>query len=149
MDAKINFKGIIKMKDFRSLEHKIRNIVSETVTRNTEQRMKIKNVGRPEDTDRSKLAKQAEIKTKIIDEESVEEASAMQQRTAAAALATQRGEYDAGKKNGAINRMSAMKPEDLKKIMKNAKHKVKEDDQSDDPIARINNVTNNLKQMTN
>jgi hypothetical protein len=43
-------------------------------------------------------------------------ASMTQQRAAGAALATQRGEYDGGKKGGAINRMSAMKPSDLMKI---------------------------------
>jgi len=86
------------MKDFRSLEQVYRELRE---SRGTEIRRKIANVGRPENNvkdETSKLAKQAEIKTKIIDE---------------------------------------------------AKRKVKEDDQSDDPIARINNVTNNLKQMTN
>jgi DNA topoisomerase IB len=43
-------------------------------------------------------------------------ASMTQQRAAGAALATQRGEYDGGKKGGAINRMSAMKASDLMKI---------------------------------
>ena len=43
-------------------------------------------------------------------------ASKTQQRAAGAALATQRGEYDGGKKGGAINRMAAMKPSDLMKI---------------------------------
>ena len=42
--------------------------------------------------------------------------SKTQQRAAGAALATQRGEYDGGKKGGAINRMASMKPSDLMKI---------------------------------
>lgn len=75
----------------------------ENSQRNTELRRKVQNVGRPEDNVKdaatSKLAKQGEIKTKIIDEAT--------------------------------------------------KKKMKEDDQSDDPIARINAVTSNIKQMTN
>ena len=55
---------------------------------------------------------------KLRGENEVDEvaASKTQQRAAGAALATQRGEYDGGKKGGAINRMSAMKPSDLMKI---------------------------------
>jgi len=55
---------------------------------------------------------------KLRGENEVDEvaASMTQQRAAGAALATQRGEYDGGKKGGAINRMSAMKPSDLMKI---------------------------------
>ena len=41
------------------------------------------------------------------------------------------------------------KQAEIKKIIDEAKRKVKEDDQSDDPIARINAVANNLKQITN
>ena len=73
----------------------------ETAQRNTELRRKVKNVGRPGDdpknADTSKLAKQGEIKTKIIDE---------------------------------------------------AAKKVKEDDQTDDAIGRINAVADNLKQIS-
>ena len=55
------------MKDYRSLEQKIRQVVREAEeNRNTEARKKVANVGRPEGE--SKLAKQGEIKTKIIDE---------------------------------------------------------------------------------
>jgi hypothetical protein len=55
------------MKDNRSLEQKIRQVVYEAQqNRNTEARKKVANVGRPEGE--SKLAKQGEIKTKIIDE---------------------------------------------------------------------------------
>ena len=60
------------MKDFRSLEHKIRDvIIAEMEARNTAIRRKMSNVGRPTDNvkdETSKLAKQGEIKTKIIDE---------------------------------------------------------------------------------
>ena len=62
-------------KDFRSLEHKIRDLMIETMARNSAKRMQIANVGRPTDVDdKSKLAKQAEIKTKVIDEENIDEA---------------------------------------------------------------------------
>jgi hypothetical protein len=54
------------MRDNRSLEQKIRNIVHES-NRNTELRKKEPNVGRP--TGDNKLAKQGQIKTKIIDED--------------------------------------------------------------------------------
>ena len=60
------------MKDYRSLEHKIRDLVRESAeNRNTEIRRKVANVGRPDDNvkdETSKLAKQGEIKTKVIDE---------------------------------------------------------------------------------
>ena len=55
------------MKDFRSLEQKIIQLVQES-NRNTELRKKESNVGRP--TGDNKLAKQGQIKTKIIDEDS-------------------------------------------------------------------------------
>ena len=55
------------MKDNRSLEQKIRKLVHES-NRNTELRKKEPNVGRP--TGDNKLAKQGQIKTKIIDEDS-------------------------------------------------------------------------------
>jgi hypothetical protein len=62
-------------KDFRSLEHKIRDLMMETMARNSAKRVQIANVGRPTDTDdKSKLAKQAEIKAKVIDEENIDEA---------------------------------------------------------------------------
>lgn len=65
------------MRDFRSLEQKYRQMVEDRMNRNTDLRRKVENVGRPKDDVRdaetSKLAKQAEIKTKIIDEEHVEE----------------------------------------------------------------------------
>jgi hypothetical protein len=65
------------MKDYRSLEHKIRDLVKESAeNRNTEIRRKVSNVGRPTDNvkdETSKLAKQGEIKTKIIDEAADEE----------------------------------------------------------------------------
>jgi len=57
--------------DYRSLEHKIRDLWIAEANRNTEIRRKVENVGRPEDNvkdETSKLAKQGEIKTKIIDE---------------------------------------------------------------------------------
>ena len=63
-------------KDYRSLEHKIRDVVAEAaMNRNTELRRKVVNVGRPDTAPsnfdpKSKLAKQGEIKTKIIDETS-------------------------------------------------------------------------------
>jgi len=62
-------------KDYRSLEHKIRDVVAEaSMNRNTDLRRKVVNVGRPDTApsnfdDKSKLAKQGEIKTKIIDED--------------------------------------------------------------------------------
>ena len=61
-------------KDFRSLEHKIRDLMMETMARNSAKRMQVTNVARPDTakdpTDvKSKIAKQGEIKTKIIDEE--------------------------------------------------------------------------------
>jgi hypothetical protein len=57
------------MRDNRSLEQKIKTVVRESSEkRNSEIRMKMSNVGRPTD-DASKLAKQGEIKTKIIDED--------------------------------------------------------------------------------
>jgi hypothetical protein len=68
-------------KDYRSLEHKIRDVVSEaSMNRNTDLRRKVVNVGRPDTAPsnfdpKSKLAKQGEIKTKIIDEEQVDEAN--------------------------------------------------------------------------
>ena len=60
-------------KDHRSLEHKIRDVVEASMNRNTELRRKVVNVGRPDTAPsnfdpKSKLAKQGEIKTKIIDE---------------------------------------------------------------------------------
>jgi hypothetical protein len=62
------------MKDNRSLEQKIKAVVREShEKRNSEIRMKMSNVGRPTDNvkdNSSKLAKQGEIKTKIIDEDS-------------------------------------------------------------------------------
>jgi len=48
-----------------------------------------------------------------VDEKSVSKA---QQHAAGAALATQRGEYDGGKKGGAINRMASMKTSELRKF---------------------------------
>jgi len=60
------------MSDYRSLEHKIRDVmIAEMESRNTAIRRKVENVGRPKDNvkdETSKLAKQGEIKTKIIDE---------------------------------------------------------------------------------
>ena len=61
------------MRDFRSLEQKIRQVwLDEAEARNTAARKKVENVGRPQDSvkdpETSKLAKQGEIKTKIIDE---------------------------------------------------------------------------------
>ena len=61
------------MTEYRSLEHKIRDIWISEANRNTEMRKKVANVGRPEDNvkdETSKLAKQGEIKAKIIDEAS-------------------------------------------------------------------------------
>jgi hypothetical protein len=61
---------------YTSLENKIRKVMAEAAAdRNTKLRMKVTNVGRPDTatdpTDvKSKLAKQGEIKTKIIDEAS-------------------------------------------------------------------------------
>lgn len=61
------------MKDFKSLVSTIR----EMNQRNSELRKKVHNVARPDDaaptSDQSKLSKQAEIKTKIIDEEQIDE----------------------------------------------------------------------------
>lgn len=55
------------MRDNRSLEQKIRQVVYEAQqNRNTEARKKVANVGRPEGE--SRLSTQGEIKTKIIDE---------------------------------------------------------------------------------
>ena len=66
------------MKDYRSLEQKIRDVhqavLEAAFDRNTKIRMKMANVGRPTDNvedETSKLAKQGEIKTKVIDEDSV------------------------------------------------------------------------------
>ena len=62
-----------KEMDYRSLEHKIRDLWIAEANRNTEIRRKIENVGRPKDNvkdETSKLGKQGEIKTKIIDEAS-------------------------------------------------------------------------------
>ena len=60
------------MTDYRSLEQKIRQVwIDEAEARGTAIRRKIENVGRPADNVKdytSKLAKQTEIKTKIIDE---------------------------------------------------------------------------------
>lgn len=64
------------MKDYRSLEQKIREVYESN--RNTNIRRKVANVGRPEDNvkdETSKLAKQGQIKTKIIDEEQIDELS--------------------------------------------------------------------------
>ena len=59
------------MKDNRSLEQKIREVhqavLEAAFDRNTKIRMKMANVGRP--TGENKLAKQGEIKTKVIDED--------------------------------------------------------------------------------
>jgi hypothetical protein len=52
-------------------------------------------------------------KEEAIDEKAV---SKTQQHAAGAALATQRGEYDGGKKGGAINRMASMKTSELRKF---------------------------------
>jgi len=57
--------------EYRSLEHKIRDLWISEANRNTEMRRKVANVGRPENNvkdETSKLGKQGEIKTKIIDE---------------------------------------------------------------------------------
>ena len=57
--------------EYRSLEHKIRDLWIAEANRNTEMRRKVENVGRPKDNvkdETSKLGKQGEIKTKIIDE---------------------------------------------------------------------------------
>jgi len=62
------------MKDNRSLEQKIREVheavLEAAFDRNSKIRMKMANVGRPTDGP-SMLAKQGEIKTKVIDEDSV------------------------------------------------------------------------------
>jgi len=149
------------MKDFRSLEHKIRDIVSETVGRNTEQRMKVKNVGRPEDTDRSKLAKQGEIKTKIIDEASFKRGDKVSYETSknnknnkgvvhsvkGDKVTVKGSNYLGGEVLHDVHHSMVRKEETA--IDEATKKKVKEDDQTTDPIARINAVTSNLKQMTN
>ena len=57
--------------EYRSLESKIRDLWIAEANRNTEIRRKVENVGRPKDNvkdETSKLGKQGEIKTKIIDE---------------------------------------------------------------------------------
>ena len=57
--------------EYRSLEHKIRDLWIAEANRNTEMRRKVANVGRPTDNvkdETSKLGKQGEIKSKIIDE---------------------------------------------------------------------------------
>ena len=62
------------MTDYRSLEHKIRDIMIAENNRNTEMRRKVANVGRTDNNvkdETSKLAKQGEIKTKIIDEDNL------------------------------------------------------------------------------
>jgi hypothetical protein len=61
--------------NYKSLESQIRNVLSEGADRNTEARRKVVNVGRRDTADKptsekSKLAKNAEIMTKIIDEAS-------------------------------------------------------------------------------
>lgn len=79
-------------------------------------------------------AKQANEEAEQVDEKVVSQA---QQKAARAALATQRGEYDAGKKGGAINRMALMKKKDLQKIAKGKtkKEEVAEADEQD-PVAK-------------
>ena len=159
------------MSDYRSLEHKIRNLMTETINRNTEQRMKVNNVGRPTDDvknpETSKLAKQAEIKTKIIDEVTEEEqidevteeeqldelSSALYKR--AMNKAVTRTQWNAmGPRGPRYKKYRDMaykfrdKGMEQEKKEKAAAQKVKEDD-SDDAIARINAVTSNIKQMTN
>ena len=64
--------------EYRSLEHKIRDLWIAENNRNTEIRRKVENVGRPKDNvkdETSKLGKQGEIKTKIVDEEVIDEAA--------------------------------------------------------------------------
>ena len=60
------------MNKFTSLEHIIRNVMAEAISKGTEKRRTIKNVGRPDDgepmSDESKISKQGEIKTKVIGE---------------------------------------------------------------------------------
>lgn len=62
----------------KSLEHIIREIAEASAMRNSELRKKVVNVARPDDAkptdDSSKLAKQGEIKAKVIDEENLDEA---------------------------------------------------------------------------
>ena len=62
------------MKDYRSLEQKIKDMYE---ANGTAERRKIENVGRPNDekptSEKSKLAKQGEIKAKLIDEEDISE----------------------------------------------------------------------------
>lgn len=53
------------------------------------------------------------MREETLDEKAVSQA---QQKAAGAALATQRGEYDGGKKGGAVNRMALMKRSELEKI---------------------------------
>jgi hypothetical protein len=63
------------MKDYRSLEQKIIQVVRESI-RNTEIRKKQAIVGRPEHDNKdetSKLARHAQIKVKVIDEENIDE----------------------------------------------------------------------------
>ena len=145
--------------------------MTETINRNTEQRMKVNNVGRPTDDvknpETSKLAKQAEIKTKIIDEVTEEEqidevteeeqldelSSALYKR--AMNKAVTRTQWNAmGPRGPRYKKYRDMaykfrdKGMEQEKKEKAAAQKVKEDD-SDDAIARINAVTSNIKQMTN
>ena len=60
---------------FTSLEAQIRRVMEAKIDRNTKAREKVVNVSREDDAaptdEKSKLAKQAEIKTKIIDEDEV------------------------------------------------------------------------------
>jgi hypothetical protein len=60
-----------KEMEYRSLEHKIRDLWIAEANRNTEIRRKVANVGRPEDNvkdETSKLGKQGEIQRKIVHE---------------------------------------------------------------------------------
>jgi hypothetical protein len=59
------------------------------------------------------LLKRTQKEEVELDEKAVSQA---QQKAAGAALATQRGEYDGGKKGGAVNRMALMKASELRKI---------------------------------
>ena len=78
-----------------------------------------KDIANDPDTERKFKNRMTGLKNllkKTQKEEVVDEAQTKQQRAARAALATQGGAYDGGKKGGAINRMALMKPKDLKKL---------------------------------
>jgi len=99
---------------------------------------------------RDKRVPGIQLANKKLNKEEVEqldEAQTPQQKAAQAALATQEGSYDRGKKGGAINRMALMKKKDLEKIAKgkSQEEKVEKIDEMAPPGAKYERMIKHIK----